>query len=135
MSIKDTINKARKKKKQAQNVDTAKKVGVGLGIGAAIGSSIGLLFAPKSGKQTRDKISNVTKDTVDNLKENATEMGGKISKVVGEGKERIKNIRKDTKETAEEIMETTERVLDEVDEDIDEINEIIGENLNNPEKL
>jgi gas vesicle protein len=95
MSIKEVLYNAKRKKKQAQTIDTAKKVGMGLGIGAAIGSALGVLFAPKSGKETRKDITDTAKDTVVNIKESAGEMGEKISKIVEEGKERIVNIKKD----------------------------------------
>lgn len=94
MSIREVLNKAKREKKRAQTVNTAKKIGVGLGIGAAIGSAFGLLFAPKSGKETRKDIADAAKNSVENIKEGAGEMGEKISKVVEEGKEKISNIRK-----------------------------------------
>lgn len=94
MSIKEVLNRAKREKKKARALDTAKKVGTGLGIGAAIGSIFGVLFAPKSGKETRKDIADTAKNSVESIKEGASEVGEKISKVVEEGKEKIANIKK-----------------------------------------
>ena len=101
MSIKEVLNKAKRKKKQAQTIDAAKKVGMGLGLGAAIGSALGVLFAPKSGKETRKDIADTAKDTVVNIKENVSEMGERISMIVEEGKERIANIKMNKEQESE----------------------------------
>lgn len=95
MSIKDYINKAKRDKQRAQNIDTAKKVGFGLGIGAALGGIFGVLFAPKAGKETREDISKAAKETAKKIKENADQVGEKIQKVVEEGKERIEKLKND----------------------------------------
>lgn len=39
-------------------------------VGAAVGAGIGILFAPKSGKETREDIVKVTKDGVEYVSEN-----------------------------------------------------------------
>jgi len=45
---------------------------IGAGIGSAVGVAAGILFAPKSGKETRHIIADKTGETVKNLKENVT---------------------------------------------------------------
>ncbi len=45
---------------------------IGAGIGSAVGLATGILFAPKSGRETRHTIADRTGETVKNLKENAT---------------------------------------------------------------
>jgi len=43
---------------------------IGAGIGSEVGVAAGILFAPKSGKETRHIIADKTGETVKNLKEN-----------------------------------------------------------------
>jgi gas vesicle protein len=45
---------------------------IGAGIGSALGLAAGILFAPKSGREIRQGISDRTCETVKNLKENVT---------------------------------------------------------------
>lgn len=45
---------------------------IGAGIGSAVGVAAGILFAPKSGSETRHIIADRTGETVKNLKENVT---------------------------------------------------------------
>lgn len=52
---------------------TGAKFGIGLAVGAVIGAITGLLFAPKSGKETRKAIAEKTKK----LKEKMSKKGGK----------------------------------------------------------
>jgi len=46
--------------------------------GAAIGAALGLLFAPKSGKETREDIKNKSADVVEQVKEKTAVVVEKI---------------------------------------------------------
>ena len=71
MALRDMIDKARRQRKRAESLDKAKKVGVGLGIGAAVGGILGVLFAPKAGKETREDIAQAASEAAKNIRENA----------------------------------------------------------------
>ncbi len=58
--------------------------------GAALGAGLALLYAPKSGRDTRDQISDLTDDAVDKIKEYAKEAQDKIKTAMEEGKETLK---------------------------------------------
>mgnify|MGYP000913143242 CR=1 FL=1 len=58
--------------------------------GAALGAGLALLYAPKSGRETRDQISDLTDDAVDRIKEYAKEAQDKIKTALEEGKETLK---------------------------------------------
>ena len=55
--------------------------------GAAIGAAMALLYAPKSGREMRENILDLTEDAVDKIKEYAKEAQDKIKTAVEEGKE------------------------------------------------
>jgi len=57
--------------------------------GAAIGSAIGVLFAPRSGKETRAKIRGMADDTRDRIRHIAEEAEERINEVLHEGKDSI----------------------------------------------
>jgi gas vesicle protein len=55
--------------------------------GAAIGAGLALLYAPKSGREMRENILDLTEDAVDKIKEYAKEAQDKIKTAVEDGKE------------------------------------------------
>jgi gas vesicle protein len=58
--------------------------------GAAIGSGLALLFAPKSGREVREQIKDLTDDAVDRIKDYARDAQDKIKTTFDEGKELLK---------------------------------------------
>lgn len=55
--------------------------------GAAVGAGLALLVAPKTGKELREKIADLTDDAVSKIKDYASEAQNKISATLEEGKE------------------------------------------------
>ena len=62
------VNEARRSRAKALRRDRTKNMVIGAGIGTALGVAAGILFAPKSGKETRQIIADRTSETVVNLK-------------------------------------------------------------------
>jgi gas vesicle protein len=58
--------------------------------GAAFGSGLALLFAPKSGREVREQIKDLSHDTVGRMKECTRDVQEKIKTSYDEGKEFIK---------------------------------------------
>jgi len=58
--------------------------------GAAIGSGLALLFAPKSGREVRGQIKDITEDTAGKIKEYARDAQDKMKTAYNEGKELFK---------------------------------------------
>jgi gas vesicle protein len=63
------VNEARRSRAKALRRNRTKNMVIGAGIGTAVGVTAGILFAPKSGKETRQIIADRTSETVVNLKE------------------------------------------------------------------
>ena len=82
MGVKDLLNQNKKKARKK----AAKNVAIGAGIGTAVGVAAGVLLAPKSGKETREDISKVTKETLENVKDGLNTAKGKIEELVKKGK-------------------------------------------------
>ncbi len=68
------------------NRDSVNGFGIGLLVGAAVGASLALLFAPQSGRETRQMI-----------KEKASNIRQRMSRLRGDGKE------EQEEEAAEEV--------------------------------
>src|SRR5579862_8069019 len=58
-------------------------------LGLGVGVGIGMLFAPKSGQETRDLIKNKAGEGTDFLKQRSTEMKQTASEWVDKGKEAL----------------------------------------------
>ncbi len=58
--------------------------------GAAVGGGLALLVAPKTGKELREKIADLTDDAVSKIKDYASEAQSKITATLEDGKELIK---------------------------------------------
>jgi gas vesicle protein len=58
--------------------------------GAAIGSGLALLFAPKTGREMRDQIRDVTEDAVDKIRDYAKDAQEKIKSAYESGKDLVK---------------------------------------------
>jgi gas vesicle protein len=79
------------------------KVLLGVLAGAAVGATLGILFAPDKGSETRKKIARKSNDYADGLEEKFNEMIDSMSKqfetvkqeamqMVETGKEKLENI-------------------------------------------
>ncbi|MBT0652686.1 YtxH domain-containing protein [Geomobilimonas luticola] len=58
--------------------------------GAAVGAGLALLYAPKSGRELREQISDLAEDAVDKIKEYTKEAQEKVKSTLEEGKDIIK---------------------------------------------
>ena len=56
-------------------------------LGAAIGGGVALLTAPRSGRETREKIREAADDARDRLREVAEETETRVKKVISEGRD------------------------------------------------
>lgn len=83
------------------------KMFIGFLTGAAIGAVCGLLFAPKSGKETRQTIRDFSDKVADDAKEEyekasvkARELGGKAKNFIDEQKGKFRKGGEETEPTA-----------------------------------
>ena len=70
------------------NKDHAIGFGVGLLAGAVIGGVVALLYAPKSGKETRQMIKDKTTEVVDTVKDKTGEVIDTVKDVASEASRR-----------------------------------------------
>jgi gas vesicle protein len=65
MFFNDFLDMVNRKKRDEERAKTALKFAVGMGIAATIGLARGILFAPKSGKETREALKKKASETVE----------------------------------------------------------------------
>ena len=79
--------------------------------GAIIGAAIGILFAPKSGKETREDLKELSDDIAEKLKEKGKVVVDENKGKVVEAVNKIKNVVKQKKEVKEIFNNTDEEEL------------------------
>jgi gas vesicle protein len=100
--------------------DDPKKIVGAFLLGGLIGASIALLYAPKSGKQTRKDISkaarrvkketvDLVEDTIDGINDFAGDMKDKVSDIIERGKEISDNAKKEVIKNLEHGQKVIEK--------------------------
>ena len=69
MILRDLLDLVSKEKRKRERVKAAQKFAVGMGVIAAVGVVSGILFAPKSGKETREDMKKKAVNTVETIKD------------------------------------------------------------------
>lgn len=92
----------------------------GLIIGGLIGAAAGILFAPKSGKETREDISRKTQDLLSRAKEEYETAMEKSKKAYEAAMDKMKEVqrlaRTKAAETGEKIEELAEKGMETLDD-------------------
>ncbi|MBP1751980.1 MAG: hypothetical protein H6Q57_816 [Geobacteraceae bacterium] len=86
--------------------------------GAALGSGLALLFAPKSGREMREQIKDLTDDAVDRIREYARDAQEKVKSTYEEGKELVKEKKSMISSAIEAGKEAMEREREKVSEEL-----------------
>lgn len=75
MILGDLLDLINKEKREKERIKTAQRFAVGIGIVAAAGVATGIVFAPKSGKETREDLKKKALDTVETIKKTSQKKG------------------------------------------------------------
>lgn len=67
--------------------------------GLGIGIGVGLLFAPFTGEETRERISERSRDWADSARKHADEIADAARDIVGHGRERVRSTIADLKKS------------------------------------
>ena len=97
MSIMDLIEKGKNAVNKRHSKKGLNDTMIGATLGFATGVVTGVLLAPKSGRETREDITNATK-----------QLPVKAKEVLGKAKEKVKETKEKLKETKTEFSEKTE---------------------------
>ncbi len=122
MIIKDLLKLLSQEKKKKDRANTAKKLAAGMSFAATLGAAAGILFAPKSGKETRDDLNKkainaaeTIKDkiekNIEQVKDNANKAVNEINKAVDDIQEKTEEIKAEYEEIKREIGKKTEDIF------------------------
>ncbi|MDL2310616.1 YtxH domain-containing protein [Peptostreptococcaceae bacterium OttesenSCG-928-C18] len=143
MSLLDYLE-AKKREKERQlkwemkkkQLDTAGKIALGTVAGTLAGITAGVLFAPKSGEETRQDIKEFASDASESVKENLSTMKDtviyKTEEIVGDIKDKYDEFKErgvtelekasdeveDVKEKAEKVKKTVKNAAEEIKDEV-----------------
>lgn len=124
MGIYALIEKKKREQKRKENIKVAKVASLTAVTGAALGSIAALLFAPKSGKNTRANIVEKATETKDKLSDKGAALKDTLNSKVAEGKKDIKDAKvKISDYLASKKLKSQEECVDvepEVEEKVEE---------------
>ncbi|HPL62587.1 MAG: YtxH domain-containing protein [Syntrophales bacterium] len=92
----------------------------GVLVGGLIGAALGILFAPKSGKETREDIARKTEELVTKAKEEYERNLEKSKKAYDNMMVHFKSIQSEVKRKAEEVHEKLDHLADTGKEALDD---------------
>lgn len=84
---------------------------IGLLAGGAIGAVLGLLFAPKSGRELRNDIKLRTDEYLDDADKYVADARTKAKDLINEGKKKSDKIISDAKAKSDELLKDAEKVF------------------------
>ena len=88
--VADRMLALRDRRRIAERKKNTRNLLLGATIGTAAGAAAGLLFAPQSGRKTRDQIYQRTGETINTIKESVAETGDRIADRVQEKASRLR---------------------------------------------
>lgn len=83
----------------------------GLVVGGAVGAIAGLLFAPETGEDTRKKVSEKSKEWVDDYKNKFDDLKDSVNEV-------LEDVKKGAAEVMDDVKKGTVEVLDDVKKNV-----------------
>jgi gas vesicle protein len=84
---------------------------IGMLTGGAVGAALALLFAPKSGRELRSDISDVTNEYVDKVSEMMSSATERAQQIVNDGRERAETIVDEARQRASSLLTDAEKVV------------------------
>ena len=106
MIFSNWLDQRKKEKVRKSKIKTAKNILMGTAAGSLSGLLGGLIFSPKSGKETRKDISNSSKDLTNNIKEKTSELKGNIDGKVSDAKDNVTEAKIKIKQKSTELKQT-----------------------------
>jgi gas vesicle protein len=84
---------------------------IGLLAGGAVGAILGLLFAPKSGRELREDIKHKSDEYLDDAEKYITDARTKAKDLINEGKRRSEKLITDAKTKSDELLKDAEKIF------------------------
>ena len=118
MSIYSLIEKKKREKKRKENVKLAKIATITAVVGASVGTTAGVLLAPKSGKETRADIVEKSKLAKEEIRTKSKSLKENLDSKVVKGKNNISEAKSKISQYLSSKKNTETETFGEVDSNI-----------------
>jgi gas vesicle protein len=130
MILRDLLDMVSKEKRKKERVKAAQKFAVGMGVVAAVGVATGILFAPKSGKETREDLKKKSLNIVETIKGTVQKKAETVKDSAAHAAQEVCNVIKDVHGKTEGIKKEIKDGYHEITQDIHKTAENISNELN-----
>src|SRR5665647_677933 len=114
MTIRHLLDMVNRDKRKKERVKAALEISIGMGIATFLGVAIGVLIAPKAGRETRkdlklkaehavDAIKHTVHEKAETVKDSAAFAAQELGKVIKDVRGKTEDVKKDIKEGGQEI--------------------------------
>ena len=134
MILRDLLDLVSKEKRRQERVKAAQKFAVGMGVVAAVGVAIGIIFAPKSGKETRADLKQRAINTVETIKDTVQKKSEAVKDSTAHAAQEVSDVIKDVHGETERVKKDIKDGYHEITQDIHETAENISNEPNKPVK-
>jgi gas vesicle protein len=94
MILRNLLDLVSKEKRKKERVKAVQKFAVGIGAVAAVGVATGILFAPKSGKETREDLKKKAVYTVETIKDTVRKKAETVKDSAAHAAQEVRNVMK-----------------------------------------
>lgn len=129
MILNDLLDLVGKEKRKKERVKAAQRFAVGMGVVAAVSVTTGILFAPKSGKETREDFKKKAVNTVETIRNTVQKKAETVKDSAAHAAKVAYNVIKDVHEKTESVKKDIKDGYHEMTQDIDKTAEIISNEL------
>lgn len=105
MILRDLLDVLSKERRRKEKIKAVQNIAVGIGIVTAMGVATGVLFAPKSGRETRENMKIKAANTVETIKDTIQKKAEIMKESADHAAQGISNVIKDIHVKAEGLKE------------------------------
>ena len=114
MILRDLLDLVSNEKRKKERAKAAQKFAVGMGVVATVGVATGILFAPKSGKETREDLKSKAVDTMETIKDTVQKNVETVKDSAVHAAQEVRNAIKEVHEKTEGVKEDTAEIISNV---------------------
>ena len=129
MILEDLRNLVSKERRRKERLKAARKLAVGMGVVAAAGVATGMLFAPKSGKETRKILKHKAVNTVETIRDTVRKKAEAAKDSASHTAQEVRDVIKDVHGKMEGVKKDIQDGCHEITQDIHDTAENVSKEL------